>query len=138
MIESNNLRPGNLVKDNRVHCARYVEVLDICTSINRKNEIYVSNDNNFFWLKNTDVDGIKLSDELMDACAKRDTGSIFGGWLIPLGDDCGEFMRIVNDSIIGWNFPFFGNTPVKIEFVHDLQNLVYALTKTTLSIKLPL
>ena len=77
--------------------------------------------------------GIPLTPELLERCGFEKCPSDFGGWVYPIAPD--EKIRLVNDGTIGWNWPLYGNTPVKCQYLHELQNLIHALTGKPLEIK---
>jgi hypothetical protein len=70
---------------------------------------------------------IPLSPEILEKFGfGKDISSQYGGYLIKVKE--GESIRIVNDESIGWHWPMNGyNRPIT-NYIHQLQNLIFALT----------
>jgi hypothetical protein len=70
---------------------------------------------------------IPLTPEILEKCGfEKDNSSKYGGYLIGIGE--GEKIRIVNDESIGWHYPLNGYRRPITNYLHQLQNLYFALT----------
>lgn len=81
------------------------------------------------------VSGIELTPEILtEKCGFiKDETSEFGGWTIKISES--ESIRIINDSMVGYCWPLYGNAPVLVNYLHKLQNLFYCLTGKDIEIK---
>jgi hypothetical protein len=81
-----------------------------------------------------EINPIPLSPEILEKFGfGKDISSQYGGYLIKVKE--GESIRIVNDESIGWHWPMNGyNRPIT-NYVHQLQNLIFALTGEELTYK---
>lgn len=142
MIDVKSLRVGNWVQltdeyFSRVgsfyNPAKYQLVESVmCSGINAGGAHDGSLEPDF---EEKDIDGIPLTPEILEKCgAEKDDKSQFGGYLIRLSG--GEQIRIVHDDINGWHWPMFGHTVVKVNYLHQLQNLIYDLDGEELDIEL--
>lgn len=70
---------------------------------------------------------IELTPTILEDCGfRKDEKSQYGGYVYKIAED--EEIRIVNSYPTGWNWPLYGNTPVIITSLHQLQNLIHSLT----------
>jgi len=78
---------------------------------------------------------IPLNPEILVDCGfEQDISSQYGGYLIAIGE--GEKIRIINDESHGWHYPLNGYQRPKTNYLHQLQNLYFALTGIELEYKL--
>lgn len=77
-----------------------------------------------------DINPIPLTPELLVKCGfEKDITSHFGGYLSPKNNEGGQ-MRITDNK---W---FSGVNHATVDYLHQLQNLYFALTQTELTINL--
>lgn len=77
------------------------------------------------------IEPIPVSNEWLLRFGFEKSVDSYGGYLIEIGS--GEKIRIKNDG--GWCWPMNGRHYPKVRFVHQLQNLYFALTGIELEIK---
>lgn len=125
MIQARELRIGNLVF---IHD----EVDSIC-EIGQANNGYCNN-NGYFNFDKGAIEPIPLTKELLLKCGFEDTT---GGWGGSQGCDYyykkGNFEIQTYDSDIFWHLK--GAFEIKIKYLHQLQNLYFALKNEELTIK---
>jgi len=78
------------------------------------------------------IQPIPLAPEILNQVGEVDKISGYGGWIINI-TEAGEGIRIVEDEK-GFHWPFNGYLKVRTDFVHQLQNLYFALTGNELTI----
>jgi hypothetical protein len=95
-----------------------------------QDEIYCDfegNEGDVFEFKNEDIKPIPLTPEVLEKCGfEKDISSQFGGYLINICE--WEKIRIVHSKIIGWHYPLNGYQKPIVNYLHQLQNLYFALT----------
>jgi hypothetical protein len=78
---------------------------------------------------------IPLSPEILEKAGfVKDISSQYGGYLISIGE--GEMIRIIDDESIGWHYPLNGYKRPITNYLHQLQNLFFALCGEELNITL--
>jgi len=81
-----------------------------------------------------EINPIPLTPEILEKAGfVKDNTSQYGGYCIGVGE--GEQIRIINDKNIGWHWPMNGYCRPKTTYLHQLQNLYFALTGEELIVK---
>lgn len=78
-----------------------------------------------------DLFPIPLTPEVLYMVGVPDKDTHFGGWLISINEH-GEAIRIVEGEE-GYYWPFNGHQKVVTDYLHQLQNLYFALTNQELN-----
>ncbi len=121
-LSANELRIGNWIENNIAEFPdNYFQVLEVGETLKLKQW----NDIDFYHI--ADFQPIPLTPEILEKCGfVKDNTSQYGGFCIGIGE--GEQIRIVNDETIGWHWPMHGFCRPKVNYLHQLQNLIHALT----------
>lgn len=88
--------------------------------------LFQNNPNNY--LVKNNFEPIPLTEEILLKCGAKKSNDSFGGYIIYYPN--GNGMRVKNNE---WNSQHLS---VKVEYLHQLQNLYFALTNEELSINL--
>jgi len=84
--------------------------------------------------EDTNIEPIPLTPDILDKCGFERGEAPWGGYLFSISYE--EKIRIVRDEMMGWTWPLYGTTPVIVRYLHQLQNLIHALTGKELEINL--
>lgn len=118
MIPKNELRLGNYVQATHPR-KEIVQIVDLSTTICKAGEYLNGYE---------DIKGIKVTDDIL---IKFGFQVFPWGWVKKSKEDFG-----VRINLRSYNYEVSGNNPVKIQFVHQLQNLFFALTGDELNAEL--
>lgn len=129
MIQANELRIGNIVTAIRTDAAIAYAAVAIIDSFNGK--VTVNESKLKFDTDNNEVRGIPISPEILEKCGLSQSDD-FSDWS---NEDASFSLAVtrVDEFTWSWNYYHIGK-PIK--FLHQLQNLYYALTQTELNISL--
>lgn len=133
MIHPNELRIGNLVEYDNV----YYSVLSICTDYLELDSLSdETDDSHADNVKTILIEPIQLTEDILQRCGFEITEATelnirhaYNGYLAMntyLKEDCGYY----------WLRYYQAGTQPKIKYLHQLQNLYFALTETGLNIQL--
>lgn len=110
-VNPNHLRPGNWIYPTGR--SKYVVVTGLLLGMMEKNEDLCK-----------EFEGIELTGELLEAAGFIKSDDKYGGWRGPI--------RILkDDSGFLWQL---SNKQVRLQFLHQLQNLTLALTESELTL----
>jgi hypothetical protein len=121
MIAANELRIGSLIN--------YEQTTHVITEISKTlvRHRWVKNQKDDYVSDFSEISPITLSPEILEKCGFEKANDNFGGYLSPLY----KVGRIrINDN--EWYNSCFYTT---VKYLHQLQNLIFALTGTELEIK---
>ena len=122
-MKANELRIGNLLQD------KISKTLLRVTELTEKNIITYVVDRNMFPLKEGwSLEPVPLTEDILLKCGAIKDNSDFGGYIIYFPN--GNGMRIKDNK---WSTQ---HIVVELKYLHQLQNLYFALTNTELEIKL--
>lgn len=128
MIKSNELRIGNWVNGAGVGAG-------IVRSIG-EDVVYVFAKYCYFSFSLKDIEPIPLTPEILEKCGFVDPANNGLGLRLPL-DEVDEFCWYKHDNTIRYQTIGSGYTrAMNIQHLHQLQNLLFALTGTELNVKL--
>ncbi len=122
MIDASELRIGNLVLVDGGNIMPFhheimaKDILDIESGASKE--------------KGISIEGIQLSKIWLEKSNCRFPGDLYGGYLIDLNTE-GSAIRITRDK--GGYYWFSGCNHVRVDYVHQLQNLYRSLTGTELT-----
>lgn len=132
MIKANELRIGNIIGlpiPSNIFNIRILSIAQygcdcMCDTAAVKNT--------FTFIRYEEVCGIELTPEILEKCEfeKKENGCYLNNhiWIVPDGSDSGNIS-------IDWRLEF-NNTLIKIDFVHQLQNIYFTLTSEELKVNL--
>lgn len=127
-INPQELRIGNIVIANGKHVqvesiCEYGINVDVCSV---DGDALLSAEYNF-----DDLEPILLTPEILEKVGFEKSSDQFGGYLVDIGMD--EQIRVINNGFT-YVWPLYGNKEVVVTYLHQLQNLTFALTGQELPI----
>lgn len=135
-MEAKELRIGNLVQFNWSEKKEPLEVMDLSFDSNKLGLIPLNNRLGCTW-RYSEIEGIPITEEWLERFGFKNSGSTW--WDINIGKNNYEDLISVNikglEAWVGNIGDFYYAVKTKCEYIHQVQNLYFALTGEELKLE---